>query len=255
MKLKKMKQISVGIIIGCILTLTSTVLAESAQKISAYLANYVKFEFDGVQKASQDSQGVLMYQDKVYVPARFVAEAMGGKVVWDSTSHTVKIQTPQPKVIEKVVYVEKEESKEEVKEKDVKQEEKEKNTNDGRNYNELPIKKTYQNFDITATGLVLDDNETKVYLSLENKGQDSLQLQQRETIMEVDGKEYKMENERAHRWDTRWYSDIREDEILDGYISFGSLPKNSKNMHIELKILKQGYNTETSTVSFDIKIN
>lgn len=253
--MKVLKGALIGAIIGSTLTISTGVFADTAKQISAYLANHIQFQFDGEYKSTPEGQAAIMYNDSVYVPARFIAENTGAEVKWDPQTQTVRINTPEPEVIEKIVYVEKEEV-EEKEEKDNKEEQKEEETEEtkNRNYQTLPIKKTYKDMEITATAVISYDNETKVYFTIENTGSIPLQVQQSKTIIEVDGKSYEMNSKRASDWDREWYNDIRKDEKKQGYILFDGIPEDSKYMHIELSILQQDFRLEEIPVSFDIEL-
>lgn len=68
-----------GFIVG--LFLASTTLASAGtQQITVQDASQVKFTFNGVKKSVPSGYTVLMYQDRTYVPARFVAENLGANV-------------------------------------------------------------------------------------------------------------------------------------------------------------------------------
>lgn len=87
--MKKHKQLIVGILIGGIAA--STGITFAAQNVMSELADYVKFKFDGSEKQIPEGFTVLMYNDRTYVPARFVAENLGAKVDWDGNTNTVII--------------------------------------------------------------------------------------------------------------------------------------------------------------------
>lgn len=88
--LKKYKQLIAGIMIGSIVSGVGVVSA--APSISALMVDYIKFKFDGTEKRVPDGYTVLMYQDRTYVPARFVAENLGFNVGWDGTTSTVTVE-------------------------------------------------------------------------------------------------------------------------------------------------------------------
>lgn len=85
--MKKFKQLVTGVVIGGVLASTGVVFASG----QVNFVNY-EFKFNGVQKPVPEGYTVLEYQDRTYVPARFVAENMGGTVEWDENSKTVIIK-------------------------------------------------------------------------------------------------------------------------------------------------------------------
>lgn len=90
--LKNYKQLIIGIVIGSFVSTAGAVLAASSS-VTALLANHIKFTFDGVQKKLPQGYAVLNYEDRTYIPTRFVAEQMGAKVEWDAETETVIIRS------------------------------------------------------------------------------------------------------------------------------------------------------------------
>lgn len=88
-----MKRFLTVMILGSILTSTTIVSAGSNQ-VTVNDASYVRFMFNGIEKSVPEGYTVLMYQDRTYVPARFVAENLGANVGWDGNTQTVIIDSP-----------------------------------------------------------------------------------------------------------------------------------------------------------------
>lgn len=244
---KKLGHIVLGTVIGSILTLSTGAFAETSKLVSAYLANHIRFEFNGEIKIPSEGKPAIIYKDSVYVPIRFIAEGTGMPITWNAQTQTIEIKTPEPEVIEKVVYVEvPREEKEEEKEK--------KEEKDTRNYQTYPITKTYMNMDVTIQTVLKNDDETKVFIAIKNKEYPPLQLIQRETVIEVDGVPYKVSDISDLRWDTKWYHDIRKDEIREGYIIFKEIPEDAEGIHMVLKIMQNDGSGKYTEVPFDIKV-
>jgi hypothetical protein len=55
--------------------------------------------------------------------------------------------------------------------------------------------------------------------------------------------------------DERWYRDIQEEEIEAGYVMLPPIPKDAKEMLLELTILYNDDKQETKTVEFYIKLD
>ncbi|MCX7568719.1 stalk domain-containing protein [Tumebacillus sp. DT12] len=85
---KNAKGLIAGIIIGAVVAGTGVAAAD--QTVNAYLSSF-KFKFNGVEKQLPEGYTVLNYQNRSYVPARFVAESMGGNVEFDVATGTVNI--------------------------------------------------------------------------------------------------------------------------------------------------------------------
>jgi hypothetical protein len=89
---RKHKQLIAGVIIGSVISGTGVVFAD--QDVSAVLSTSIRFKFNGQEKQSPD--GVLVYNGRTYVPARFVAEQLGANVTWDGNTRTVNITSGEP---------------------------------------------------------------------------------------------------------------------------------------------------------------
>lgn len=100
-----MKKTAMGVLAG--LLLASTTAGFAAGNLTALDASHIKFKFNGSEKTVPSGYKVLMFEDRTYVPARFVAENMNATVDWDGNTNTVLINIPaggpvSPKVIDQV---------------------------------------------------------------------------------------------------------------------------------------------------------
>jgi hypothetical protein len=83
----KIKYFSIGLLMGCVLMVTTPVLADSIiQKIDVVM-NGVNVQVDGQEL---DSSSIL-YNGSTYLPLRKVAEAVGKDVVWNQDTMTANI--------------------------------------------------------------------------------------------------------------------------------------------------------------------
>lgn len=253
---KKMPFFLIGIIAGSILTVSTGALAQSSKLVSAYLANHVKFEFNGELKSPPSDKPAINYDDSIYVPIRFISDASNMNINWNGQTQTIEVKTQEPEVIEKIVYVEvpKEEDKETDKENDAEDKEESKKEKDNQNYKTLPITKTYNDMEITAKLVVANESETKVYFSVENDSYTPIQLKQKDTIIEVDGEPYNIQDKSAE-WDFDWYDDIRKDEEKEGYIIFNEIPEDAKGIYVVLKIIQNDGSGKYTEVPFEIKVD
>ncbi|MDB5084227.1 MAG: hypothetical protein JWN30_1113 [Bacilli bacterium] len=89
--IKKHRQLIAGIVIGSLVAGGGAVFADSA--VQAIQSSSISIKFDGVKKQFTDGYVVLTYQDHTYVPARFVAEALGANVNWDDSTSTVLVSS------------------------------------------------------------------------------------------------------------------------------------------------------------------
>jgi len=268
--LKKNKLLIAGIIIGCLCALPAGVLANASGFVSAFLDGAVTFQFDGKEQALPDGYTVLNYENHTYVPARFVVERLGASVVWDGTHKVVRINT-QPCQECVALNKEKQELEKAVKEQEEKikaleqeikdleeQTEKEEPSAEGQpdgNYQKLPISRVLTDMNIAITGLVEEDYYTRIYLEVENKKSVPLQLLHTSASAIVDGEKYLASDMLHFTPDGRWYHDILEEEIKDGYILLPPIPEDNKEMYLELTFLYNDASQDTTTVEFYIRLD
>ncbi|MCQ6561856.1 stalk domain-containing protein [Paenibacillus mendelii] len=96
MKLKK-SVLASGLVLTISLAFTCGVFADSyLKKITAYQNAKISIKVDGqkvVLKDGSDTLTPIVYEGHTYVPAKPVAEAMGGAIQWDGATSTVSIAT------------------------------------------------------------------------------------------------------------------------------------------------------------------
>jgi hypothetical protein len=235
----KFKSMVAGFIMGSLCMGTVSVFAEG-NLVSATVSN-VLFKFDGKAKTvSSDYEApALVYQDRVYVPARFIAEALGAKVEWQGYNNTINITSPEPIIKEVVKTVE------------VVKEPEQKNTD----YKQLPITETTLDYEVNIQEVITANHYTRIYLDVKNKIDKPLLLQQNNTVVKVDGVNYSMEDVDYIYKDNRWYDDIRKDGHMQGYITISEIPKNSKDMQLSVQLEYNDGSKQTKTLDFNIKLS
>lgn len=76
------------------------VAGPTLQEISAYLATDIQFNVDGKAWAPKDADGSalypVVYNDRTYLPARAIGEALGVKVDWNNDTRTVILGKAAP---------------------------------------------------------------------------------------------------------------------------------------------------------------
>jgi hypothetical protein len=254
---QRYKQLLAGIIIGLLCALPCGALAKATQQVSAWAAEQISFVFDGEKKELPAGYTVLLYNDRTYVPARFVAEELGAEVDWLEEAQTVKITSlPCPACLEREAGQEDEGTGPEKPE--IKEPVEEENKQPERDYRKLPQTKVLHDMEVSVT-LIVDDEVTKenysrVYVHIENKGDTPLQLVQRQTRAIVDGEEYKTASVPDYKYPERWYHDIAPEQKDEGYVVLPFLPEDAKEMLLELTILYNDVTQKTETVEFAIKL-
>ena len=266
----KYRQLIIGIIIGLLCTLSTGALASTSAWVSALIDGDIAFQFDEQRQALPEGSTVLLYENRTYVPARFVAEKLGAVVEWDALTKTVKINT-KPCTECQALQKEKQALEESVKEQEEKikaleerikalenevgEEETSAEGQPAGNYQKLPLSRVLPDMNISVTAMFKDDHYTRIYLELENKKAVPLQLLHTRTTAIVDGEIYKTGDILHFALDERWYHDIQEEEIEVGYVMLPPIPKDAKEMLLELTILYNDAKQETTTLEFYIKLD
>lgn len=265
-----MKKFIMGLLIGSISMLSVGVMANTSSNIQvpAWLTGNVQFIFNGEYKSVPDEYGVLIYNDRTYLPTRFVAENLEAEIDWDDETRTVRISSksypkPPEEVEEPAEQKPQEPEPDEQQQEDGKEENEESNQPSG-DYRKLPLSKHYDDLEFTATLLNLSDDfsntdteantHTRLYIRIENKESTPLQLLQSKTKMIVDGKEYPLEDMPFFRLDTKWFNDIRQDDELEGYIALPLIPEDSKEMKLTLYILENDRGQTEREIELDIAV-
>ena len=95
MKKYIMKKLSVGFILSClvILSLSLTTVASSNSSIQVYYVP-LQFTFDESEVAPPTDQQGFLYNNRTYLPLRFVIHSLNQAVGWDGDSYTVTITEP-----------------------------------------------------------------------------------------------------------------------------------------------------------------
>ena len=235
--MKNFKGVLVGFLAG---TLCSGAVAVAASPtIQAYLMNDAKIYLDGNATTVPDDQGILNYNNRIYVPLRFISEQMGSDVTWESTTNSCLIKT-NPKIVtktvekevEKIVYVEKSAENSTTKV-----------------YSKLPITYQTNNYTVKVTGITRNDynHSTKVFISVTNDedNQNDIELRNRYATLTVDGKAYAL-NLFVDQ-DSKFANSIAPGETVDGYICFDEVPETFTNCDLTLILRTNTANTSSDT--------
>lgn len=101
---KRIKDIVIGFIIGCLLMTTTPVLADSILQKIDVLMNVVNVEINGERLESNS----ILYNGSTYLPLRKVAEAVGKEVEWTQNTMTANIvdNIEEGDVTDNIVYTE-----------------------------------------------------------------------------------------------------------------------------------------------------
>ncbi|MDF2545621.1 MAG: hypothetical protein K0R93_519 [Anaerosolibacter sp.] len=240
----KVKYVAMGMVIGSIVTMSSQGFANTPiNPVTAFVSNLIQFDINGEKAELPSDYEVLIYKDRTYVPVRFISEQLGAIVDWNDDTKVIKIESQikeeKPTGHNSDSTVDDNTQEDEIK----------------KDYKKIPV--TYNDIDMLLgiSAITETDDEWKVHMILENKGTTPLQIQPGETKIVVDGKEYFMKDVPLNKLDTKWYSDVREEERLEGYISLPKLHKDPQKLDLKVTVLKNDGRDRKNEVEFNILLD
>lgn len=263
--LRKSKIFISGIIMGAIVSIGITSFAAN-ELIKVYKSNELLFKFNGIYKELPEEYTTLIYNNRTYIPARFVAESLGVEVNFDENTKTTSFEIP--KVIPKPIteedckeFIEKykkenEELREEIKKL---KEANNSNSNDSSSsYSRMPQDKSYKSFKITLQDVDLNKNDiySKVFVKLENKSSDreTVKISAYDMYVEADGKTYKAEKVPFIYFDQKVFGDLYRDEVYESYIPVDKIPDETKEMKVKIVVkVSDSIKTWDETMEFYVK--
>lgn len=243
--MKNLKTLTLGFVLGASCMVATTAIAAGVN-VTAAVPGDITFKIDGNNVATDSDQPVLMYNDKVYVPLKFLNDKLGWETNWNILNRQVEITSPPPKEVikevvkevEKIQYVNESEA-----------------PGAAKVYSSLPMRKTTADYSIEVNGVTVSkiDQRSKIFVRLENLGNDRLQIDQNNVKVIVDGKEYGM-SPLFSEWDAAWYSDLHPEKYHEGFLLVKPFPEDYKEVTVEIPVrVNAGGNPRTETVEFNFK--
>ena len=224
----KKRYLVLGIAAGFLLSLgVQTYAQDAVSTVAAWIRNDYRIEYNGEEKKLPEGYQILVYQNRTYLPLRYVGELLGADIQWDGETNTASIfQEKNPGII------------------------------DTTGYGVLPQSVETLDYRITATALMgKDDAEgARLYLSLKNKSDAVLRLDQGSTVFEIDGKEYTYRDVDSLLYDSRWYTTyLEKDAEAEGYLRLPKEAKEASRITITFHLTQDG-NAEPIPVTFRLKL-
>lgn len=224
----KKRYLVLGIAAGFLLSLgVQTYAQDAVSTVAAWIRNDYRIEYNGEEKKLPEGYQILVYQNRTYLPLRYVGELLGADIQWDGETNTASIfQEKNPGII------------------------------DTTGYGVLPQSVETLDYRITATALMgKDDAEgPRLYLSLKNKTDSVLRLDQGSTVFEIDGKEYTYRDVDSLLYDSRWYTTyLEKDAEAEGYLRLPKEAKEASQITMTFHLTQDG-NTEPIPVTFRLKL-
>lgn len=229
-----------GLLVGSILSISVVAYGAPAQ-IDAFKNTAIKYFFDGKEVSLGEDYDTIIYKNRAYVPARFVADNLGAKVDYNAEMETINFKSPEPKIVEKLVEVEK----------PVNCEDQSKNPG---TYVTLPYTISEKNFDFKVKFLNdSDNNVTKIYVELTGKkdNKNNLSIDAYNAVLTTEENEYKMSDLVPTFYDTKIFTTIKDEETLDSFLAFKPVSEKEKEFRLRVAVKESG--SENKTHNIDIK--
>lgn len=227
MTIRKYKQLLAGMLIGGVVASSGTVLAKT--EISAVVADWIKFKFDGKEQLVPEGYTTLIYEGRTYVPARFIAEQLGAEVGWDEKTYTVSVTKPVTPIETKQPLPQIE-------------------------YEKLPVSETKNGVRVEIYEVLPKENSTYFYLRVKNTSETPMQFDQSATIFESENIKYKNTAVEGvlNPKDNTWYNDIHEDQTSEGFVLVPEIPGDVRQGTIHLKVIQNDRNQKEIPFTFDL---
>lgn len=257
--------------------LTGTVFAGTGALKNVFAKSYV-YVVNGKTQTMGAGYQTLEYNNRAYVPVRFVSEALGMSVQYVESGKVINITSPQKRVgddeicpyittndkiralEEKVKKLEKENQELQQKLKDTKNSvanELSKKTS-SHSLDKLPVSELDSNIRVRIKDYGFDSGDNDLYLNIRvenvNENNDGYQLSPTETKISVNGKEYKGDVENSG---LPLYNILNnKKDYVDGAIIFKGIDRSQENDEYLIRFVytnATGEKKQTITTRFKLK--
>lgn len=223
--MKKLMAITIGLLLG----LTSFTYA-APKVVEAYLQNDFVIKVDGEFKNHPEGLKPLVYENRTYLPASFIAQLLGASTTFDSGTKTVNIVSKPQSNLDQTKIDEYENKIKELEEKIKKLETSSKVTSD---YVKFPSRITQDGYQLTLEGLSVRDDgrDGRLYFKLKNDDVDTgIKIDSMATTIEADGKTYKASAMMQENLDRKLFTWVQRTKELETFIPFSDFPKEDKDI-------------------------
>ncbi len=230
MIMNKKRYLFLGLITGIMIGVGGAAYASSNQ-ITAFLNNDIGLKFGAEFKTPPAEQGAILFENRIYLPARFVGESLGAKVDWNETARVATFTMPEPE--KEIVYIEKEPEPTVDKEEP---EEEEQTKEPTITYKEMPVAMTKENVRFMIENIYVFDNYTEVSFKLENRSGGRVSLDHISSKLTVNGKDYLAYEADPRRIDYDLEDPIYNGKDLRGLIRFRGIAKEEADIRFETNV-------------------
>ena len=198
--------------------------------VETYLQNDFLIKVDGEFKYHPEGLKPLIYENRTYLPASYIAQLLGASTTFDSATKTVNIVSGTQNTLEQNKIDEYENRIKEL-ENEIKALKESNNTDS--NYTKMPARLTQDGYKFTLEGLSIRDDgkDGRLYFTLKNEDADTgVKIKPLSTTIEADGKKYEASALYQENLDLDLFNWIRTDKEIQSFIPFSDLPEEDKDI-------------------------
>ena len=248
--MKKILAITLGLLVGL-----STFSYAAPKVVEAYLQNDFLIKVNGEFKYHPEGLKPLVYQNRTYLPASYIAQLLGANTTFDSATKTVSITSEELNNLDKTKLEEYENKIKEL-ENEIKIL-KESNSSNS-DYIKMPVRVTQGGYKLTLEGLSIrdDGNDGRLYFTLENEDADTgIKIDAMSTTIETNEQKYTASSQFQENIDLNLFKWSRRDEELKTYIPFSDLPEDDKEIkEMTIKIVLEINETYPKKETLTLKV-
>lgn len=250
----KLKKVALSLI--SIILLSTVVSIANPISISAFINPEFRYNFDGMNKDLPQEYESIIYNNRSYVPARFVAENLGAEVQFNSNNKTIYFVSKEGKATSDLEnYISKIEMLEK-KVNDLERQLEEAKKVSQVNYSKLPLTQNLRDYSVTVQDLFIDQSSrfSKLYVSVENTDRfNFINLSPLRTTIIHNGREYTASTIDT---DLNLFQAISRNNRIQGGITFEDLPKDMNEFIIKVTIIEnEGFRENERVLQFNAKLN
>ncbi|SKB40227.1 Copper amine oxidase N-terminal domain-containing protein [Acetoanaerobium noterae] len=248
--MKKILAITLTMLIGI-----SSFAYAAPKTIEAYLQNDFLIKVNGEFKYHPEGLKPIVYENRTYLPAAFIADILGASTTFDTSTKTVNIASqPQNSLDQNKI----DEYENKIKELENKIKKLESSTQVTSDYANFPSRVSKDGYQLTVEGLSVRDDgrDGRLYFYLKNEDVNTgIKINSMATTIEANGKTYKASAMMQENLDMKLFKWVQRTEDLKTFIPFSDLPeedKDIKEMTITIEVeINQAY-PKTETLVFKV---
>lgn len=247
-----MKKLMTFLLAGLLISIATVTYANPLPQVQAYINDGFRFIFNGEQKQIPQDSNVLLHQNRVYLPLRFIGESLGADIVYEESTKSIFINSQTTSNVDEIESIRKDyEDKISSLNSEIASLKSEIENLSQVKFEKLPQKISTEEYTLTIEGFTRDYN--RLFVRMESNNSNNL--------MRVSPLETRISSGSTHFepimgiTDFNLYNSVSRNETVRGYIDFESIPNDVKNITIKMTVIENDRVRETPrTFTFDVEL-